>query len=82
MDLLAPEHPLGRAKMEDTQGNGTRTTPPPGGGQTHLFLAPGRGVTGGVFGLPQRHPLPTAVKSDHGLDGVVWREEEELTGSG
>lgn len=81
MDSLAPEHPLGGAK-EDTQGNGTRTAPP-GGAQTHLFLAPGRGVTGGVFGLPQRHPLPTTVKSDHGLDGVVWwEEEEELTGSG
>lgn len=57
-------------------GEGQRT-PPRCGGRTHLVLAPGRGVAGGVLGFAQRDPLPTTVKSDDGLDGVVCGEEED-----
>lgn len=44
-------------------------------GQSHLLLAAGRRVARRVLGLPQRHPLPTSVKRDDGLDGVVWGEQ-------
>lgn len=37
-----------------------------------LLPAARRRVARGVLGLPQRHPLPTSVEGDDGLDGVIF----------
>jgi len=80
MDSLAPPAPPWQDPNRGHAGGDAAPGPP---GQPHLLGAPGRGVAGRVFGLPQRHPLPAAVKGDDGLDGVVCgEEEEELVGSG